>query len=80
MQAMHLLLRQYRLLHLQVHLLQAKEDLEFLQCPTEVNELFRSGARGTRPGKEVMPGSLGLDPVGVTFYAHPPEGALESHV
>jgi hypothetical protein len=39
MQDMHMILRQYRLLHLQVYLLLAKEDLMFLQRLVEADEL-----------------------------------------
>jgi hypothetical protein len=38
--AARLLLRQHRLLHLQVSLLQAKEDLALLQHPIEVGGVF----------------------------------------
>jgi hypothetical protein len=39
MQDMHMILRQYRLLHLQVYLLLAEEDLMFLQRLVEADEL-----------------------------------------
>jgi hypothetical protein len=80
MQVMHMILRQYRLLHLQVHLLLAKEDLIFLQRLVEADELFGHGARGVHlVGKEVLLESLGSDATGITFRAHLSKGALKSH-
>jgi hypothetical protein len=75
MQAACVLLLQHCLLHLQVHLLQAKEDLALLQRPAEADELFRPGANGARPG--VLSGSLGLDVTGITFHTHPDKGTPE---
>jgi hypothetical protein len=46
----------------------------------EVDALFRPRARGVRPGKEVLLGSLYLDVLDIMFYAHRPKGALESHL
>jgi hypothetical protein len=72
MQATSLLLYQHCLLHIQVHLLQEKEDLALLQCLTEADELFRLGTKGAHPGKVVLLGSLSLDVVGIVFRVHPP--------
>jgi hypothetical protein len=66
-------------LHLQVCLLQAKEDLSLLQHPVKVDGVFRTGTRGADPGVEVMLGSLGLDALDVTFHAHSLKSTLESH-
>jgi hypothetical protein len=49
----------------------------FPQCPAEADELFRPRTKGTRPGKVVLLGSLGLDTTSVAFRAHPPEGTLK---
>jgi hypothetical protein len=64
MQAAHLLLHQYRLLHLQVCILQAKDDLVFLGHLAKMMELLRPGTRGVHPGKEVPLDSLSLDALG----------------
>jgi hypothetical protein len=77
MQATFLLLRQYRLSHLQVYLLQAKKDLAFLQCPVEVGELSRPRAIDARLGKEVLLDSLSSDATGITFSAHLSKGMLK---
>jgi hypothetical protein len=77
MQAARLLFCQHRLLHLQLHLLQAKEDLALIQRAVEANELFRLGTKGTHPGKVVLLGSLILAMTRITFQAHPPKGMLE---
>jgi hypothetical protein len=74
-----MLLRQFCLLHLQVYLVQAKEDMTFLQCPAEANELFGPGARSTHLGKEVLPDTLGSDATGIPFHVHLSKGALKSH-
>jgi hypothetical protein len=42
-------------------------------------ELFRAGTRGTRPGKEVLLDSHGLDTLGITFHACIPKRTRESH-
>jgi hypothetical protein len=78
MQAVHLLLHQHYLLHLQVCLLQAKEDLSLLQHPVKVDRMFRLRTRGTHPGVEVLLGSLSLDVLGVMFHAHPLKSVLGS--
>jgi hypothetical protein len=79
MQAARLLLHQYGLLHLQVYLLQAKEDLAFLQCSAKMMELFRPGTRGTRTGNDVPLDSLNLDVFGITFCVCLPKRMCESH-
>jgi hypothetical protein len=73
-----MLLRQFCLLHLYVCLMQAKEDLAFLQRPVEANELFGPGARSTHLGKEVLLDTLGSDVTGIPFHAHLSKGALKS--
>jgi hypothetical protein len=78
MQDMDMILRQYRLLHLQVYLLLAKEDLMFLQRLVEADELFRHGARGVRLGKEFLLESLSSDVTGITFHVHLSMGVLRS--
>jgi hypothetical protein len=67
----------YRLLHLQVCLLQAKEDLAFLQRLVEVSELFGPRARDVRLGEEVMLDSLSLNVIDVTFPEHLSKGTLK---
>jgi hypothetical protein len=76
---MLLLFYQYCLSHLQVHLLQARKDLAFLQCPIEVNELSGPEARDVRLSKEVMLDSLGSDATGIPFRAHLSKGALKGY-
>jgi hypothetical protein len=75
---MRLLLCQYCLLHLQVCLLQAKEDLSLLQHSIKVDGVFRPGTRGTHPGVDVLLGSLSLDALSVMFHAHPLKNTHES--
>jgi hypothetical protein len=65
-------------LHLQVHLLQAKEDLALLQHPVEVDGMFRPRTKGAHPGMVVLMGRLILDVLGIAFHAHHPKGALET--
>jgi hypothetical protein len=48
-----------------------------LQCPTEVDELFRPGNKGAHSNKVVLLGSLGLDMTVITFLAHPSQGMLQ---
>jgi hypothetical protein len=79
MQFTFLLLRQYRLLHLQVRLLQAKKDLVFLQCLIEVDELCRPGARDARLGEEVLLDSLGSDAIAIMLRAHLSKGVLKCY-
>jgi hypothetical protein len=78
MQVVLLVLCQYQLLHLQVHLLQAKEDLAFHQCLIEVDELLGPRTRGTRLGKGVLLDNHGLDMTGITFHTHLSKGTLKS--
>jgi hypothetical protein len=54
-------------------------DLPFLQCPVEVDELFRPGTRGAHPSKEVLLDSVGLGMTRITFPVHLPKGTLKSH-
>jgi hypothetical protein len=79
MQAALLLLHQYNLSHLQVRLLEAKEDLTFLQCPVEVGELFGPVARDTHLGEGVLLDSLNSDVTCVMFRVHLSKGALKGH-
>jgi hypothetical protein len=76
MQAVLQLLRQYHSSHLQVRLLQAKEDLAFLQHLIEVDELFGPRTRDIHVGEELLLDSLGSDVTGVTFHDHLSKGAL----
>jgi hypothetical protein len=78
MQAARLLLHQYCLLHLQVHLQQAKEDLAFLQHPVEADELFGHGTRGTHLGKEVLLDSHDSNVTGTMFRVQLSKGVLKS--
>jgi hypothetical protein len=78
MQAAFLLLCQYLLLHLQVHLLLAEKDQAFLQHPVEVSELSGFGARDTRLGEVVLLNNLGSDMTGVTFHMHHSKAVLKS--
>jgi hypothetical protein len=60
-----------------MHLLQAKEDLAFLQCPVEAGELYGPRTRDACLGKEVLLDSLGSDVMGIMFYEHLSKGALK---
>jgi hypothetical protein len=50
--------------------------MALLQHPIKVDGVFRPGTRGMHPTMVVLPGSLGLDVLSVTFHAHPPKGTL----
>jgi hypothetical protein len=77
MQTSLLLLHQHHLMHLQVHLLQSKEDLVLLQCLAKADELFRQRTKEACSTKVVLLGSLGLDVTGIAFHVHPTKGTLE---
>jgi hypothetical protein len=72
-------LRQYRLLHHQVRLLQAEKNLAFLQCPTKVSELFGRGTGGTLLGVEVSLDGISTSATSIMFRAHLPERACKGH-
>jgi hypothetical protein len=66
---MLLILLQYRLLHIQVHLLQAKKYFAFLQHLVKVNVQLEPGTRGARLGEEIPLGSIGTEMIRVMFRA-----------
>jgi hypothetical protein len=72
------LLLQYRLLHLQVHLLHAEKNLAFLQHPAKVGELFGLGTRGAPMGEEVPLDGISTSVTTVMFRRHLPDRTRKS--
>jgi hypothetical protein len=73
------LLCQYRLPHLQVHLLQVEKNMAFLLRPTKVSELFGSGTGGARLGEEVPLDGISMGVTNFMFHVHLPEGMHKGH-
>jgi hypothetical protein len=66
---------QYHHPHLQAYLLQAEENLAFVQHPAKVGELFGLGTRGTCLGEEVLLDGIDVGATSVMFHVHLPMSA-----